>query len=102
MFPEGMDVNALLEQVQQVQARLQEAQRDLAATSFTGTAGGELVEATVRGSGELTGLVISPEAIDPSDPESLADLVLAAVRDATAKASAAAQQVMPGLGQLGL
>lgn len=102
MFPEGMDMNALLEQAQQVQAQLQTAQRALATTTFTGTAGGELVEATVTGSGELTGLVIQSEAIDPDDPEGLADLVLAAVRDATTKASEAAQQVMPDLGQLGL
>ncbi|MBE6477387.1 MAG: YbaB/EbfC family nucleoid-associated protein [Propionibacteriaceae bacterium] len=102
MFPEGMDMNALLEQAQQVQAQLQAAQRDLEATSFTGTAGGELVEATVRGNGELIGLAIKPEAIDPSDPEGLADLVLAAVRDASTKASAAAQKAVPDLGQLGL
>ncbi|WP_316670746.1 YbaB/EbfC family nucleoid-associated protein [uncultured Propionibacterium sp.] len=102
MFPEGMDVNALLEQAQQVQAQLQEAQHDLESTSFTGTAGGELVKATVKGNGELIGLVIRPEAIDPSDAEGLADLVLAAVRDAATRASAAARQAMPDLGQLGL
>lgn len=102
MFPEGMDMNALMQQAQQVQAQLQQAQQDLENTTFTGTAGGELVEATVKGSGELVGLVIKPEAIDPDDAEGLADLVVAAVRDATAQATARAQQVMPNLGSLGL
>ncbi|MFT8394462.1 MAG: YbaB/EbfC family nucleoid-associated protein [Propionibacterium sp.] len=102
MFPEGMDMNALLQQAQQVQAQLQQAQKDLEATEFKGSAGGGLVEATVKGSGELVGLVIKPEAIDPEDLEGLADVVLAAVRDASAQATSHAQTVMPNLGSLGL
>ena len=102
MFPEGMDMNALLQQAQQVQAQLQQAQKDLEKTTFTGSAGGGLVEATVKGSGELVGLVIKPEAIAPEDAEGLADIVLAAVRDASSKATSHAQNVMPNLGSLGL
>jgi DNA-binding protein YbaB len=50
---------------------------------------------------------ISPEAIDPADPESLADLVLAGVNEALRSASAAveakAQQMQSELlGGLGL
>ena len=102
MFPEGMDMNALLQQAQAVQQQLQSAQAELQAASFTGTAGGGMVQATVSGGGELTGLTIKPEAIDPSDPGGLADLVIAAVRDATAQASARAAAVMPNMGSLGL
>ena len=50
-----------------------------------GTAGGDLVTVTITGAGELVGLVIKPEAVDPEDTETLADLILAAVRDATAR-----------------
>lgn len=105
MFPEGMDMNSLLAQAQQMQAQLAQAQQQLADSSFTGTAGGGLVEATMTGTGELTGLVIKPEAIDPEDAEGLSDLVLAAVRDASAKVAEKAESVMPGMpdmGQLGL
>ncbi len=102
MFPEGMDMNALLEQAQQVQAQLQQARDDLQKASFTGTSGGGIVEATVSGGGVLTGLVIAPEAITPDDAEGLADLVLAAVRDATTQAAAAAEKAMPDMGSLGL
>lgn len=69
MFPEGMDMNALLEQAQQMQVQLQQARDDLQDASFSGTSGGGLVEATVTGGGVLTGLVIKPEAIDPDDAE---------------------------------
>ncbi|MFZ2259849.1 hypothetical protein EDD41_1615 [Luteococcus japonicus] len=101
MFPEGMDMNGLLQQAQAMQAQLQQAQDELASSSFTGTAGGDLVEATMTGAGELTGLVIKPEAIDPEDAEGLADLVLAAVRDASAQVQAKAAAVMPGMPDMG-
>lgn len=101
MFPEGMDMNALLAQAQAMQAQLQNAQSELEATTFTGTAGGDLVEATMTGAGELTGLVIKPEAIDPEDAEGLADLVLAAVRDAAQQVQAKAATVMPSMPDMG-
>lgn len=101
MFPEGMDMNALLEQAQAMQAQLQQAQDDLANSTFTGTAGGGLIEVTVTGGGELIGLVIQPEAVDVDDLESLSDLIIAAVRDANSEASAQAQAMMPDLGTLG-
>jgi DNA-binding protein YbaB len=68
-----------------------------------GSAGGDLVTATVTGSGELVGLVIKPEAVDPSDTETLADLIVAAVRDATNQAQAvAASKLGPLAGGLGM
>jgi DNA-binding YbaB/EbfC family protein len=85
---------ALLQQAQQVQQQLADAQQRLAETTVTGSAGGGLVTATVTGTGELTGLTISPEAVDPDDTETLADLVLAAVRDATHSAEELQQQAM--------
>jgi len=100
MFPEGFDMSGLLAQAQAVQAQLRETQDQLQATRFTGTAGGDLVSATVLGSGELVDLVIKREAIDPEDPESLADLVIAAARAAHAQATAAVQAAMPTLPDL--
>ncbi|WP_203568033.1 YbaB/EbfC family nucleoid-associated protein [Aestuariimicrobium ganziense] len=105
MFPEGMDMSGLLAQAQAMQAQLRQTQQELANSTFTGSAGGDLVEATVRGTGELIGLTIKPEACDPDDTETLADLVIAAVRDATTQAqdrATAAMPAMPDLGQLGL
>lgn len=106
----GADLSALMQQAQQMQQQLLETQEELARTQVTGSAGGGLVQATVTGGGEVTGLTISPTAIDPEDPEGLADLVLAAIRDANRAAQELQQQKMGplaeglsgGLGGLGL
>ncbi|GAB2751662.1 YbaB/EbfC family nucleoid-associated protein [Kitasatospora kifunensis] len=87
MFPGGQpNMQQLLKQAQKMQQDLAKAQEELAQTRVSGTAGGGLVEATVTGSGELVALTIAPAAVDPQDTETLADLVLAAVRDANAAA----------------
>ncbi|MCX4748041.1 YbaB/EbfC family nucleoid-associated protein [Kitasatospora sp. NBC_01287] len=87
MFPGGQpNMQQLLKQAQKMQQDLAQAQQELAETKLTGSAGGGLVEATVTGSGELVALTIAPAAVDPEETETLADLVLAAVRDANAAA----------------
>jgi DNA-binding YbaB/EbfC family protein len=102
MIPEG-DMSGLLAQAQAMQEQLINAQQELADMQIEGSAGGDLVTATVTGAGELLGLVIKPEAVDPSDTETLADLVVAAVRDATNKAQAvAASKLGPLAGGLGM
>ncbi|HEX5566256.1 MAG TPA: YbaB/EbfC family nucleoid-associated protein [Streptomyces sp.] len=94
MIPGGGQPNMqqLLQQAQKMQQDLAAAQQELAEASVEGSAGGGLVKATVTGAGELKGLVIAPEAVDPEDTETLADLVLAAVRDANGAAQELQQQ----------
>ena len=101
MIPEG-DMSGLLAQAQAMQAQLMQTQQELAETEIEGSAGGDLVVATITGAGELIGLVIKPEAVDPEDTETLADLVVAAVRDASTKSQAlAAAKLGPLAGGLG-
>ena len=88
MLPSDGDMSGFLAQAQAMQQQLLQAQQELAETEVTGTAGGDLVTATVKGTGELVGLVIKPEAVDPEDTETLADLVVAAVRDANTRVQA--------------
>jgi DNA-binding protein YbaB len=89
-----------------MQAQLAATRDQLALERITGQAGGGLVQATVTGAGELVGLSIAPEAADPDDTETLADLVLAAYRDASNQVAAMQQQAMgplaQGFGGLGL
>ena len=73
----------LMKQAQQMQQQLAAAQDELAQAEVTGSAGGGLVTATMSGNGELTALTIAPDAVDPDDIETLQDLVVAAVRDAS-------------------
>ena len=96
----GLDMNALLAQAQAMQSQLQNAQAELAAKIVTGTAGGDLVTVTMTGEGEVTEVKISPSAIDPDDPESLGDLVVAAIRDARHQVDALASAAMPQLPNL--
>jgi len=100
-MPPGPQPNMqqILMQAQKMQQQLMKAQAELADARVEGTAGGGLVTATVTGSGELVGLVIDPKAADPDDTETLADLVLAAVRDATARALVLQEQKMGPLAQ---
>lgn len=86
MIPGNPDMNELLQQAQQMQQQMVEVQQELAEAEVDGSAGGGLVKATVSGTGELKSLVIDPEAVDADDTETLADLVVAAVRDASANA----------------
>jgi DNA-binding YbaB/EbfC family protein len=93
--PGGFDFQQILQAAQQMQAQLVNAQQELADSEVTGTAGGGAVQAVVNGQGELVDLTISPSVVDPSDPAetaaTIADLVLAAVRDA-GRAAARLQQ----------
>jgi DNA-binding YbaB/EbfC family protein len=92
----------LMKQALEMQQALAAAQAELAEAEVTGTAGGGLVTATMSGSGELIALTISPEAVDPEDVETLQDLVVAAVRDASRAANELAASTMgPVTGGLG-
>ncbi|HEX9516155.1 MAG TPA: YbaB/EbfC family nucleoid-associated protein [Streptosporangiaceae bacterium] len=87
MEPGGqLDMQQLFAAAAQMQSQLMSAQQQLAETEIDGTAGGGLVKVTISGQGELVDVNIAKEAIDPSDPaetaSTLADLVLAACRDA--------------------
>ncbi len=95
----GADLSSLMAQAQQMQQRLMQAQEELAQAQVVGTAGGGLVRATVTGAGEVLGLEIAPSAVDPTDAEGLADLVLAAIRDANRAAAELQQQAMGPLAE---
>jgi nucleoid-associated protein EbfC len=105
-----MDLQQLLAAAQQMQSHLMSAQQELADAVVEGTSGGGLVKARVNGQGELVDLIISPEAIDPADPaetaQTIADLVLAAIRNASGVVADLQQEKMgplaAGLGQPGL
>ncbi len=93
-----MDMQQLFAAAQQMQEQLMNAQQALADAEVAGTAGGGLVKATVNGQGELLDLSISSAAVDSDDAEetarTIADLVLAAVRDAYRAAEDLQQQQM--------
>jgi nucleoid-associated protein EbfC len=93
----GMDMNKLLEQVGQMQEQMQKAQDELENETVEASAGGGMVTVTATGSGELKEIRIDPKAIDPDDPEMLADMVLAAVNEAIRSARSLQETKLGGL-----
>ena len=102
----GPDMNKMMQQVQQMQAEMAKAQEELATETVEASVGGGMVTVTANGSGEITAIKIKPEAIDPDDPETLEDLVLAGVNQALKNAQDLMQSrlggALGGLGGLGL
>lgn len=84
MRPGGQpNLQKMMKQAQQMQKQLEAAQAALAETEVTGTAGGGLVTVIVTGAGEFRSISIDPKVVDPDDVETLEDLVLAAITNAT-------------------
>jgi DNA-binding YbaB/EbfC family protein len=77
-----MDFEKLMRQAQQMQEQMSKAQDELAKEVVEASAGGGMVRVKATGALEITEITISPEAIDPTDPDLLADMVLAAVNEA--------------------
>ena len=98
----GMNQAALMKQAQKMQQDMLRAQQDLETQTFTASAGGGMVTATVSGKREVTGVAINPEAVDPDDVEMLQDMIVAAVNEALRKAEDASSQSMSRItGNLG-
>ena len=102
----GMDMNKLMQQMQEMQTQMQAAQEELKNETVEATAGGGMVTVKASGALEITEIRIDPKAIDPDDPELLADMVQAAVNEAIRSAQELAANRMGnlggGLGGLGL
>jgi len=81
----------MLKDPQALQRQALEAQARMAAISAVGSAGGGMVRITMSGTMELLRIEIAPEAIDPSDPGMLQDLVKAAHNDASQRVKEALQ-----------
>ena len=102
----GMDMNKLLQQAQQMQEQMTKAQEELAHETVEASAGGGMVTVKVTGALQITEIKIAKEAIDPDDPEILADMILAAANEALRSAQGLMESrlggMMGGLGGLGL
>lgn len=79
---EDATVQRLLSSARQFQRDVTRAQEDLGAMAVQGTGGGGAVKATLDSKGALAGLTIAPFAADPGNTRGLADMIVAAVRDA--------------------
>jgi DNA-binding YbaB/EbfC family protein len=92
-----------LKQIQELQTRVLEAQEALAQQTVSVSVGGGAVTVVMTGDHKLQSVAISPDVIDPADPEMLQDLIIAAVNEASDKAGELATQSLSSLtGALGI
>lgn len=89
-----MDVNSIMQQAQQMQAKLIRIQQDLAQKTVQGSAGGGMVIVTVNGRGEVLAIVIEKEMISPNEVDMLQDLIVAATNDGLRRAKELSRQEM--------
>jgi DNA-binding YbaB/EbfC family protein len=93
----SMDINKLMQQVQQMQEQMTQAQDELAKEVVEASAGGGMVTVKANGAMEIVEIKIDPKAIDPDDPDLLADMVLAATNEAIRSARSLMEQRLGGL-----
>jgi nucleoid-associated protein EbfC len=105
----GLDMGAMMKQVQQMQAEMLKAQEELKDEIVEASAGGGMVKVSISGDLELRSVVIDPDAVDPEDVEMLQDMVMAAINEALRSAQERANSKLggvtggaAGLGGLGL
>ena len=91
--------------MQQAQAMQNKVQAELAAMRIEATAGGGMVKIEISGTKEVLAVHIEKEAVDPNDVDTLQDLILAAMREASRRVDEEVQKktasmlggLMPGM-----
>ncbi len=105
-----MNLANMMKQAQQVQKRLQDAQKDLAETKITASSGDEAVTVTCDGHGKFKSIKLSKKALNPENPDSvdeetiemLEDLITSAMNQAIADANKKMQDKMKGIVPAGI
>ncbi len=91
------NIGRLMQQAQEMQAKMAEMQEQLAEIEVTGASGGGMLKVTLNGKGEMRKVEIDPALVSPDEVEVLEDLIVAATNDAKAKVEAQAAQRMSEL-----
>ena len=99
-------MNQMIRQAQKMQEQMEALQADLDAREYDISAGGGMVKLKINGQKVITTLEISPEIVDPDDPETLADIITAAVNQAIKQVEEtnanAMQKITGGIGIPGM
>ena len=94
MFKGMGDMAKMMKAAKDMQEKMAEMQDEMDKITVTGESGAGLVRATATAKGELTALDIDPSIFHPDEKEVVEDLILAAIKDAQAKAADRSQQEM--------
>ena len=96
-MPGGMNQAAMMKQAQKMQQDMIRMQEEMENKTYSSSAGGGMVTATVNGKHQVVGIDIKPEAVDPDDVEMLQDMIIAAVNEAMRAADTEAANNMSRL-----
>ena len=97
------DISQIMRQAQQMQAKINEAQKKLEAMEVDGSSGGGMVKLRITGKNALVGISIDPSLMAADEREILEDLIKAAHDDARRKLEDTQNEEMKGLsGGLGI
>ena len=88
------DMAKMMKAAQDMQGKMAQLQEDLKAITVSGISGAGLAKATATAKGELTALEIDPSIFNSDDKEVVEDLILAAIKDAQAKAEDRSREEM--------
>ncbi len=97
MFKGMGDMTKMMKAAQEMQSKMGELQEEMNNITVVGESGAGLVKATATAKGELTALDIDPSIFHPDEKEVVEDLILAAIKDAQAKAAERSQREMSKL-----
>jgi len=89
-----MDLNKLMKQAQQMQAKMAKAQEELESREVVAEVGGGQVKVVMNGKHRLKSIIIAPESLDPDDIDFLQDLIVAAVNEGAKNVDALVEKEM--------
>ena len=92
-----MNIQKMMKQAQEMQAKLGQMQSEMETKEFEGTAGGGAVKITLTGKGQMTKISLDASLINADEKDMLEDLIMAAHRDAKDKGDAALNEAMSGI-----
>lgn len=79
------NMQGMMKKMQKMQKEMMQAQEELNAKEFEGTAGAGMVTITLNGQREVLGVKLDPSVVDPEDVEMLEDLIVVATNEALKK-----------------
>ena len=88
------NMQGLMRQAQKMQEDMAKAKEELAVKEYEINAGGGAVSLTINGDKVISSLTIDPDIIDPDDPETLTDILIAAFNEAIKRVDSDAEDVM--------
>lgn len=94
MFENLKNIGSMMQQAQQMQARLKEARDRVGEIRVEGSSGGDMVRVTASGDMNIVGVQIDASLLETQDREMTEELVMAAVNQALQKAKEKTSELM--------